>query len=457
MSPKAKVQIKAMERTTRALLMNIYRRYHILASLRKAGDANEKRRNENSPMAGRIKVYVDRLIQARMDIFDEGSTRKRGLPSEPIDGLDGAKRRRLGAGLPERASYAPLPPGPNSLKDLYTLTKDPAFTNFDVTPIPLDLMTRIVVPVLQRVDQQAFDQAIHHVRVRYDSLAKANPALPQVGALGDDEEDYEPDFQPIEDREQVLNKADALPLDDSLVAPTEVALGPFELPQPAPLTAEETELLGKGTISRIFSMINVLEEPSAAKRQKSGLNRLAGSNYDREAWVTFVTRLATRASAGLHDVHGEDEDSKAVAKRQGGPSNLNDGIRDTLARYIREDFRPRIPIAIAWLSEEWFNDRMQVQAAGQQARNDSSTQPRRNYEVWLLRVLDGIVPFLDAKDKLLTRFLGEIPEVNESVLERVKALARDPERVQLAVTTLLYASPQAAVTSSALSNFTAGT
>ncbi len=457
MSPKAKVQIKAMERTTRALLMNIYRRYHNSASLLVVGDANAIPRNENSPMAGRIKIYVDRLIQARMDIFDEGSTRKRGLPSEPTDGLDRAKRRRLGAGLPERAGYAPLPPGPNSFKDLYTLTKNPAFTNFDVTLIPLDLMTRIVVPVLQRVDQQAFDLAIHHVRVRYDSLAKSNPTLPQVGALGDDEEDYEPDFQPTEDREQVLNKADALPLDDSLVAPTEVALGPFKLPQPAPLTMEEMEQLGKSTISRVFSMMNVLEEPSAAKRQKSGLNRLAGSNYDKEAWIVFITRLATRASAGLQVVEREEENFKAVVKRPEASLTLNDGIRETLAKFIREDFRPRIPIAIAWLSEEWFNDRMQVQAAGQHAVSKTATQPRRNYEVWLLRVLDGIVPYLDAKDRLLTRFLGEIPEINENVLERVKALARDPERVQLAVTTLLYASPQAAFTSSTLSNLAAGT
>ncbi len=391
-------------------------------------------------MAGRIKVYVDRLIQARMDIFDEGSTRKRELPSESTDGLDGAKRRRLGAGLPERADYAPLPPGPNSFKDLYTLTKDPAFTNFDVTPIPLDLMTRIVVPVLQKVDQQAFDQAIHHVRVRYDSVAKAYPALPQVGALGDDEEDYEPDFQPTEDMEQAMNKADALPLDDSLVAPTEVALGPFKLPQPPPLTAEETMQLGKITISRVFSVMNVLEEPSTAKRQKSGFNRLAGSNYDREAWVTVITRLATRASTGLLGEGSGGEESQALVKRHGVSSSLSDGIRESLAKFIREDFRPRIPIAIAWLSEEWFNDR--VQGAGQGMGSKMKTQPQGNYEVWLLKVLDSIVPYLDAKDKLLTRFLGEIPEVNEDVLERVKALAKDPERVQLAVTTLLYASSQ---------------
>ena len=383
-------------------------------------------------MAGRIKVYVDRLIQTRMEVFEEGGSRKRGVPTEPTDGLDSAKRRRLGAEVTERADIAPLPPGPNSFKDIFTLTKDPALANFDVISLPFDLVTRITLPVLQRIDQQALNQAIDHVRTRYLALSKPS----HVPQLGDDEEDYEPDFQPIEDREQVLSKADALPPEDSLQTPTEVALGPFKLPQPPPLTAAEAVQVGKGMISRVFSTMNVLEEPAAAKRQKSGLNRLAGSNYDREAWVTVITRLATRASAGL----GEEEDEKDLGSmvKQDGSANLGDGIRETLSKFIREDFRSRIPIAIAWLNEEWFNDRIQAQFNEQRNEIKPSQSPKRHYEKWMLRVLDGIVPYLDAKDKVLIRFLSEIPELSDNALERVKGLARDPERVSLAVNTLLY-------------------
>ncbi|KAL6720739.1 hypothetical protein ACLMJK_002664 [Lecanora helva] len=415
MSSKAKVQIKSMERTTRALLMNTYRR------------------NENAPMASRIKVYVDRLIQTRMEVFDESGSRKRGIPSEPTDGLDNAKRRRLDADIPERPDIAALPPGPNSLKDIFTLTTDPGLANFDVTSLPFDLLTRITLPILQRIDQQALNQALDHVRARYLNVTKSS----QSPQLGDDEEDYEPDFQPVEDREQVLNKADALPPDDLLETPTEVALGPFKLPQPPPMTAEETEQIGKNTISRVFSMIDVLEEPTTAKRQKPGLNRLAGSNYDREAWMTVITRLATRALAGLNDEADEEDDSKAITKKQGRQASLGDNIREALSKYIREDFRSRIPIAISWLNEEWFNDRIQMSVT-QQEKNDNRQQPNSNYEKWTLRILDGIIPYLDAKDKLLIRFLSEIPEVSEKMLDRVKGLARDPERVQLAVNTLLY-------------------
>ena len=304
--------------------------------------------------------------------------------------------------------------------------------------LTLDLLVRIIPPVLVRIDQQALDHALNHVRARLLSLTKPPPQ-----ALGDDEEDYEPDFEPNEDREQIINKADALPPEDLLQSPSEVALGPFRLPQPPPLTAEETMQIGKGTISRVFSMMNVLEEAPSSKKQRSGLNRLAGSNYDREAWTTVITRLATRASAGLEDDSSEDEGSKAVVKKQVAGPSLSDGIRETLWKFIIEDFRSRIPVAITWLNEEWYNDRMQKQNSEQRTDGITQPKPKQHYEKWMLKVLDGIVPYLDAKDKHLIRFLSEIPEVNANVLGRVKGLARDPERVQLAVNSLLYVYPTA--------------
>ena len=334
--------------------------------------------------------------------------------------------------MPERPEPEPLPPGPVSLGQLFTLTKDPALATFDVKSLTLDLLVKIIPPVLVRIDQQALDQALTHVRSRLLSLNKPPPQ-----ALGDDEEDYEPDFEPSEDREQIINKADALPTDDSLQPPSEVALGPFKLPQPPPLTIEETAQLGKRTISRVFSMINVLEEAPSSKKQRPGLNRLASSNYDREAWTTLITRLATRASAGLDDDGSEDDDSKAVVKSQVVGLSLSDGIRETLWKFIIEDFRARISVAIAWLNEEWYNDRIQLKIGEQQRDGVTLPKPKQHYETWMLKVLDGIVPYLDAKDKHLIRFLSEIPEVNGNVLGRVKGLAKDPERVQLAVNSLL--------------------
>jgi len=53
-------------------------------------------------------------------------------------------------------------------------------------------------------------------------------------------------------------------------------------------------------------------------------------------------------------------------------------------------------------------------------------------------LIDGFLPYLHPQDKVLTRFLSEIPELNKNLLSRVKHMCRDPSVVQLALTSLLY-------------------
>lgn len=387
-------------------------------------------------------------MQARMDIFDDGN-RKRGHPSEPAD-TDSAKRLRLVSGVVGPGA-PPLPAGPVEIAHLFTLTSDEGLASFDVTQLPIELVVRITLPVLLNINQASLDEAINFVRSRYQWLstnqrnATVNQTQPDTAAE-EEEEDYEPDFPPIaEDSEQILNKDDAVSSQQPQHTPTDVALGPFRLQKPPPLTEEESHQIGQSTINRVFGMVNVIETPaSVAKRQKPGLNRLAGSTYDREAWITIITRLATRASAGLEEDSADeddyDPDPSALFNGQNSRTILSDSIREKLWKYVVEDFRARIHIAIGWLNEEWFNDQLQTQSKNE--LKDSKPlllEPHRSYEKWVLKVLDFIIPYLDAKDKLLIRFLSEIPAVDEPILERVKGLAKDPERVVLAVSAIQYA------------------
>jgi symplekin len=251
---------------------------------------------------------------------------------------------------------------------------------------------------------------------------------PETAPLGvdDDDDDYDPDFYNAEDTEQIMNKLDNAPPEapvEPKATPEVTTLGPFTLPPPPPLTLEQATKVGQGTVSRVFGVMQTLEEPG--KKSKSGMNRLAASAYDRDAWITIITRLATRAAAGLE----EQPEPVKVEHPNSTPISLNNTIRDSLYHYVLEDFRKRIDIAVAWLCEEWYNDKIQMKFG-----EDTIL----HYEKWVIKVLDGIVPYLDARDKVLTRFLSEIPGLSTDVLERVKSLCRDPAMVNLALTSLLY-------------------
>ena len=252
-----------------------------------------------------------------------------------------------------------------------------------------------------------------------------NPVVVQIPSslhldVEDDDDDYEPDFYPAEDTEQILNKLDNAPPEEPEPKPKmdDVALGPFTLPNPPVLTAEQTSQAGSGTVSRVFSVMTTLEEPG--KKNKSGMNRLAASASDRDAWITIITRLATRAAGGL-------EGPSIGVKSE--TTSLSDNIRQSLYVYVLEDFRKRIDIAVAWLCEEWYNDKIQ------QKLEDN---PVLHYEKWAMKLFEGFSQYLDARDKVLTRFLGEIPALSPELLGKVKGLCRDPAMVNLALTSLLY-------------------
>lgn len=249
----------------------------------------------------------------------------------------------------------------------------------------------------------------------------------------EDDDDYEPDYQAAEDNEQILNKLDSEASAQIRELPNPTVLGSlalptFKLPQPPVLSHEQAAKVAQGTVARVFGVMSTLEEP-AAKRTRSGLDRLAASTYDRDSWITIVTRLATRAAAGLDEISIKDEDN---AISLSGVS-LSNSIRESLYAYVLEDFRKRIDIAVSWLSEEWYNDRVQQKAAAGTSRDIPLS-----YDKWALRLIDGFVPYLHAQDKVLTRFLSEIPDINAEILSRIKTLCRDPSMVTLALQSLLY-------------------
>lgn len=115
-------------------------------------------------MAGRISGYLDYLLQLRAEVFEERG-KKRSPPVEPTDGLDNAKRQRLGADVPEASpsqlAVSTLPRGRHcTVAQMFTLTNDPFLSNFDARLLRLDVLQQITLPLLRNPQPQQFNQAI---------------------------------------------------------------------------------------------------------------------------------------------------------------------------------------------------------------------------------------------------------------------------------------------------------
>lgn len=406
MTPRMKVMIKSMEKTARMLLIHL------------------TKRDPHNSMNPRIEQHYERMKRSVIEFFDDND-KKRPLEAQPTDGLD-TKRQRVGSSI--SLQIPPLSSGPYSMADLFSLVPGDGLKSFDVSQVPAALVAKINVNTLSSLDGPVLSAAIDGIRSRLHVLATApaqeiNPNTAPLG-VDEDDDDYEPDFFQAEDTEQILNKLDGTTgaleagnLDDNL------SLTSFNLPQPPQLTPELALSAGSGTIGRVLDMMKSLDEPTG-KKNKAGFNRLAASSGNREAWMTILTRLATRSSAGLEQAPANDEDRSSALQQ-----SLSTNARDIIYNYIMEDFRKHIDVAVSWLCEEWYNDKVQT---------SSGEGNPKHYEKCTLRLLDGFLPYLHPADKVLTRFLSEIPELNRTILSRVKYMCRDPSVVQLALNSLLY-------------------
>ncbi|PHH67196.1 hypothetical protein CDD81_2965 [Ophiocordyceps australis] len=403
LTPKSRVMVRSMEKTLRLLLIHL------------------SKRDAHNGLISRIHQHVERTMRAAAELFDDVS-KKRSLGAHQSNGVDAKRQRTIGPHVP----IQPLGPGPHTLGDVFTLISNPDLKNFDISQLPHSVVAKVSVIALAGLDKDVLTKAVDGVRGRLDEVANAPaPELnPNTAPLGvdDDDDDYEPDFYPAEDTEQILNKLDGA----SPKVPEDtggLALVSFSLGQPVELTVETALSAGSGTITRVLESIKSLAEP-AARKEKAGFNRLAASSGGREGWMSILTRLATRASVGLEEQEVKDE----MGRHEQTPL-LSNVIREVMYDFVMEDFRKRIDVAVSWLCEEWYND---------QIRRRTGDEQVGNYEKCALRLLDGFLPYLNPQDKVLTRFLGEAPDLNRTMLSRVKDMCRDPSVTQLALTSLLY-------------------
>lgn len=493
MNTTNRILIRSMEKTVARLLNHWLKRQDPCQpekpdrhrSREKRKRANRTRFQQN-PLAARVTEYLRTMQNTHIAIFNETTeaSRKRPAPGEPTDGLNDAKRQRLGAQLPPTAQLLPAPPvPPTQFPDIpidqrarvIALTDDPKIFNININHIPFQMIVQMILAVLGSTPQPALDAALNASRTQIlqyvASQTEPNNRIP-LDVPADD--DYDPlDLKVAEESAQIANRLD---MDSAYVSETlsqqqgGSGLGGAQLPVAPLLDMEKLRFLHANTVDRMMRGLDAQRSALAAAAAATSSSAVVGAkakakaqnqtNHDRSPYLTFLVRLATRLPLGLELDDEDGGDGKVTNGVTKQSYNCADAIRHRLLQYILQDWRRRIDIAITWLTDEWMADTVvkQEKARKRQGTNgDTSTDAQMqtdgkndaiakddalpNYDRWLTTLLDELSAFIGAETpevKVLIRLLSEIPSVSKEVIEKVKKLALDPERVGLVVPAFRY-------------------
>ncbi|RUS18729.1 hypothetical protein BC938DRAFT_475902, partial [Jimgerdemannia flammicorona] len=227
---------------------------------------------------------------------------------------------------------------------------------------------------------------------------------------------------------------------------------PFTLKPPSHLTFDQCKKMMHLAFRRIFDAENAISAaagpqpiavPETATPGSLPTKRAGPGAMTRNSWMLILTRLVTRGvphcdadatdTAAAADIHGDSVmDLKPDVESEGKPSPpvSADEMRELLLRFILDDFRDRSELVIHWLHDEWYQDLR----ASRDRLSESPHEP--NYFRWLLRLLKGVVPLLDAKDRAFTRLLLDAPELNGEAVALTGTYLEDPEKVVMGIDAL---------------------
>ncbi|OAQ31860.1 hypothetical protein K457DRAFT_135648 [Linnemannia elongata AG-77] len=135
-------------------------------------------------------------------------------------------------------------------------------------------------------------------------------------------------------------------------------------------------------------------------------------------WMSIVSRLLTRAFP-------RNSDEVAASGVQ--------SMKERMVDYICQDFKQRRELALTWLHEEWYYEGM---CRRQSSEDMDDREPQ--YLWCLYKILDGITSGTDydAKDRGLTRFLLEVPELPDGAVDMIQKYCDDPLRAQQGIVCL---------------------
>lgn len=268
-------------------------------------------------------------------------------------------------------------------------------SGIDVSTLSQSTLVHLCTEAICHTDTNRIIAGLSIVASRYTDLM--NKAQPHNNTRSDDDDPNPPKRSKLEDTSA----------SDDSDTPEEEA-HEFFLPTPLPLSHEAKLSHLDSIVQHLFEIPTSNEVPTLTPPENMHpFQRTRMLQWDNNAsWLVLLTRLCARGL--LADL------------------TMADRVRQHLYDHFLQDFSNRVSVVIDWLSEEWF-------AAS--IRQD----PQHIYNHWSLRVLDGLVPFLEgAHRKLFIRLLSELPHLDTEHIARCRSLCFDPLRSSLGFQALKF-------------------
>ncbi|OCF38750.1 symplekin, partial [Kwoniella heveanensis CBS 569] len=386
------MEIRTVEKTMRVVMSHILRHPPFAAFAAQLNDALVRQRSRMEAAF----VAEQTARRERRRAAKAAQSAKHPMDNSP-SGVDpeSSEQAHKRAKLESEGAVLQVQPGPGAGKGV----------EVDISGIEVDKVIEAVMAGLEVVPMELLDQAFENAR---RNLAEGTPdAIPVLAAaLGIStgvaavkaeavkEEDYDEVLNPLD---MDLDDDDLLleDFDDAVEDEDEALAGQtftsFTLPPPEPLDAEEKEYVLSTAIERIWTTgtdLSSLPDNTSSAPNAVGTDAFQTAVKPKEMWMLLLARLATRG---------------AETKRK------------IIADFVVADFVNRSKFASVWLNEEWYNSRL-------------GALPSDSYSANLLTILNAYLPKIDAKDRSLSSFLADLPEIPSSVTSLLEDLCQDTDR-----------------------------
>lgn len=291
-----------------------------------------------------------------------------------------------------------------------------------VHTFPLESVVEIVVRAIGDRDEMVLQGDIERF-LALGGAWDANYRAPGRHATGKTEAPME---QVVEEEEEAMVAVD---LDIQAILNNVPVLSPSDRP-----------VALKSTLDRILQMDSILESRLLVKSIRGGINGGIGRDTcisARMGWMLLVSRLVRRGLLPTSQLVGNEDEN----------SEMFDAGRVIIA-FCMQDFHKRMDLALFWMFEEFMSDAV-VSASSEMMSVDvdesvaaEAVGKHKGYQFWLAQLLrsmkggEDIGSGLDVRDRVFTRFLVEVPMLDQFALEFVRDYCLDPKRLQLGVATL---------------------